>query len=319
MDFRSKAQEVIEIESRAVKKQLAHLDESFNDACELLFQCKGRIIVIGMGKSGHIGGKIAATLASTGSPAFFIHAAEAVHGDLGMIRAGDIVLAISNSGKTPELLIIVPILRQMQIQLVAMTGNANSPLAKLADYHISIAVDEEACSLGLAPTSSSTATLVMGDAIAVALLTARGFTREAFALSHPAGNLGKRLLLKVKDIMHTGAEIPATGPEVLLTEALVEMTGKRLGMTVIVDEAGYMLGIFTDGDLRRTIQKGFDLYTSKIEEVMIKNPKHLFADDLASFAFDMMETNKITSLPVLDIENKLIGVVHIHDLLEEGL
>lgn len=319
MDFQAKAQQVIRIEAREIEKQIKHIDANFAKACQMLFECKGRIIVVGMGKSGHIGHKIAATLASTGSPAFFVHAAEALHGDLGMITEKDIVLVISNSGKTPELLTLVPILRQMDIPFIAMTGNKDSALAKLANYHISIAVDEEACPLGLAPTSSSTAALVMGDAIAVALFSARGFTREAFALSHPAGNLGKRLLLKVKDLMHTGIEIPKVGPEVLLPEALIEMTSKRLGMTVVVDDKDQALGIFTDGDLRRTIQKGFDLHKTKIKEVMVKNPKHLKAEDLASFAFDMMETNKITSLPVVAQDGKILGVMHLHDLLEEGL
>ncbi len=319
MDFRAKAQEVIKLERAAIDQQLSHIDEDFNQACAMLFKTKGRIVVIGMGKSGHIGNKIAATLASTGSPAFFVHAAEALHGDLGMIMLGDVVLAISNSGKTPELLALVPVLRQMQVALVAMTGDAHSPLAKLADCHILISVDEEACPLGLAPTASTTATLVMGDAIAVSLLSARGFTREAFALSHPAGNLGKRLLLKVTDFMHVGAAIPKVLPDALLPDVLVEMTSKRLGMTTIVDAKDHLQGVFTDGDLRRAIQKGCDLHHSKVSEVMVKNPKHLQQSDLASFAFDLMETHKITALPVLDTAGKVVGVLHMHDLLEEGL
>lgn len=319
MDFRSKAQEVIKIEAREIENQLKHLDASFEKACEMFFACKGRIIVMGMGKSGHIGHKIAATLASTGSPAFFVHAAEALHGDLGMVTKGDVALLISNSGKTPELLMLIPVLRKMQVQVIAMTGNSNSALAKLADEHISIHVEEEACPLGLAPTSSSTATLVMGDAIAVTLLSARGFTREKFALSHPAGNLGKRLLLKVANIMHAGEAIPVVLPSVKLPEALIEMTSKRLGMTTVCDAQGALLGVFTDGDLRRTIQKGMDLYSSTIEDLMIKNPKAVKAEDLASLAFDLMEAHKITSLPVLDEAGKVAGVIHLHDLLEEGL
>lgn len=300
MDFRTKAQEVIRIEEAAIALQSSHLSEDFNDACRMLFDTRGRIVVVGMGKSGHIAGKIAATLASTGSPAFFMHAAEALHGDLGMITSGDTVLALSNSGKTPELLTLVPVLRQMGIPLIALTGNADSSLAKGATYHISVSVEEEACPLGLAPTASSTAALVMGDAIAVALLSARGFTREAFALSHPAGNLGKRLLLKVADFMHAKDAIPKVGPDMFLPEALIEMTSKRLGMTTVVDEKNSLLGIFTDGDLRRAIQAGIDLHQSRIKEVMVRNPKHLKVDDLASYAFDLMETHKITSLPVVD-------------------
>lgn len=319
MDFRSKAQEVIKIEAREIEKQLEHIDANFEKACELFFSCKGRIIVMGMGKSGHIGCKIAATLASTGSPAFFVHAAEALHGDLGMVTPEDIALLISNSGKTPELLTLIPVLKQMKVKIIAMTGNPNSTLAKLADQHISNHVTEEACPLGLAPTSSSTAALVIGDAIAVSLLSARGFTREKFALSHPAGNLGKRLLLKVSDIMHGGEAIPSVQPDVKLPEALIEMTTKRLGMTTIIDQNDHLLGVFTDGDLRRTIQKGADLYNSKIETLMVKNPKSVKAEDLASLAFDLMEAHKITSLPVLDQTGKLAGVIHLHDLLEEGL
>lgn len=319
MNFQDKARAVIEVEQKAVQKQLQHIDQNFDRACEMLMKCQGRIIVIGMGKSGHIGNKIAATLASTGSPAFFVHAAEALHGDLGMIKLQDVILAISNSGKTPELLTLVPILRQMKIPLVAMTGNANSALAKQADCHISVAVDEEACPLGLAPTASSTATLVMGDAIAVSLLSAKGFTREAFALSHPAGNLGKRLLLKVENLMHTAPDLPKVSPSVGLLEALIEMSSKRLGMTTVVDQKDKLLGIFTDGDLRRVIQKGIDLQKTQIYEVMIQKPKHLRPEDLASYAFDIMETHKITSLPVLDAHQTVVGVVHIHDLLEEGL
>ncbi len=319
MNFCAKAVEVVKIEAAAVHKQLEHLDDNFDQACKMLFACKGRIIVVGMGKSGHIGHKIAATLASTGSPAFFVHAAEALHGDLGMITSQDVVIAISYSGKTSELLMIVPILKQLKTTLIAMTGNAKSPLAKLADCHIAVTIDEEACPLGLAPTASSTATLVMGDAIAVSLLSARGFTREAFALSHPAGNLGKRLLLRVENLMHIGKALPKVLPTATLPEALIEMTSKRLGMTTVVNQQDDLLGVFTDGDLRRAVQKGVDLQKTNINEVMVQNPKHLRPGDLASFAFDLMETYKITSLPVVDDAVKIVGVLHIHDLLEEGL
>lgn len=319
MDFQKRAQEVIEIELKAVSKQREHIDKNFSKACQLLLSCTGRIIVLGMGKSGHIASKIAATMASTGSPAFSIHPAEAMHGDLGMIRDHDIVIAISYSGKTAEILNLAPFIKNMNIPLIALTADAKSPLARLAEVHISIAVDQEACPLGLAPTASTTATLVMGDALAIALLEARGFTKEQFALSHPGGSLGKRLLLKVRDFMHEGEDIPMVRPEASFAEALLEMTTKRLGVTTIADENQHLLGIFTDGDVRRTLQKKLDLDSLTIKDVMHSSPKFVSPDDLASFAFDLMETHKITSLVVLGKERKIIGIIHLHDLLQGGL
>ncbi len=319
MDFQKRAQEVIEIELKAVSKQREHINEHFDRACQILLACTGRIIILGMGKSGHIASKIAATLASTGSPAFSIHPAEAMHGDLGMIRHNDVVMAISYSGKTAEILNLAPFIKNMQIPVIALTGDAKSPLARLADVHISIAVDQEACPLGLAPTASTTATLVMGDALAIALLDARGFTKEQFALSHPGGSLGKRLLLKVRDFMHEGDDLPLVGPSASFSEALLEMTSKRLGVTTIADDDHILLGIFTDGDVRRTLQKKIDLDTLTICEVMHPTPKFVSPDDLASFAFDMMETYKITSLVVLEKNRKIAGIIHLHDLLQGGL
>lgn len=319
MDFQKRAQEVIEIESRAVAKQREHINADFNQACELLFHCKDRIVVLGIGKSGHIAGKIAATLASTGSPAFSIHPAEAMHGDLGMIKKNDVVIAISYSGKTPELLTLIPYIKKLGIPLIAMTGNLDSPLARASDLCLSIEVDEEACPLGLAPTASTTATLAMGDALAIALLDARGFTKEAFAHSHPGGNLGKRLLLQVKDFMHTGIEIPKIGPTASFSEALLEISEKRLGMTTIVDQDNHLLGVFTDGDLRRSLQEKMDLYHLQIETLMNKNPKSILADALAREAFDTMEHFKITTLVVTDLNREVLGVLHLHDLLEAGL
>jgi arabinose-5-phosphate isomerase len=319
MDFRKKAQEVIKIECEAIAKQQGHITQDFNRACEMLLTCSGRIVVMGMGKSGHIAGKIAATLASTGSPAFALHPAEAMHGDLGMLTAKDIVIAISSSGKTPELLALAPYIRNLNIPLIILTGDPKSPLASLATVHICVGVDAEACPLGLAPTASTTAALVMGDAIAVALLDARGFTKEQFAASHPGGNLGKRLLLKVKDFMHTGDAIPTVQPEASLSDALIEMTSKRLGMTIILDAKQHLLGLFTDGDVRRTLQKKINLDTLKMQDIMNPCPKSIHPEALASEAFDLMEMYKITSTVVVDTDHRVVGVVHLHDLLQGGL
>ncbi len=319
MDFRKIAQEVIKIESDGVLKQLDHLGPEFHNACELLLQCKGRIVVIGLGKSGHIGSKIAATLASTGSPAFSVHPTEAMHGDLGMVTAQDVILAISYSGKTPEILSLAPSIKKIGAKLISMTGDLKSPLARLADISLCTGVDREACPLGLAPTASTTSTLVMGDALAIALLEARGFTKEQFALSHPGGNLGKRLLLKVSDFMHQDQDIPRVSAQATFSDALIEMTSKRLGVTTISDANLILLGIFTDGDVRRTLQKeGHDMKTP-ITQLMNAQPKFVAPDDLASKAFDIMETYKITSLVVLDSQRKICGIIHLHDLLQGGL
>ena len=320
MNFRSKAQEVIRIEADAIKHLSTLLDAQFEAACKILLHCPGRIIVLGMGKSGIIGNKLAATLASTGSPAFFVHPGEALHGDMGMIKSDDVCILVSYSGKTDEILSIAPLLKQLNIPIISITGFPDSPIARAADANLNVHVEKEACPLGLAPTASTTATLVMADALAIALLEARGFTREQFALSHPGGNLGKRLLLKVKDFMHQNDEIPKVFADTPLLDALMEISSKRLGMTVVTNAAQQLLGIFTDGDLRRTLeQHPQDLSTLKIKAVMSINPKTVQEDDLASLALDLMETYKITTLVVLNREEKIIGILHLHDLLQEGL
>jgi arabinose-5-phosphate isomerase len=284
-----------------------------------MLACEGRIVVLGMGKSGHIGGKIAATLASTGTPAFFVHPGEASHGDLGMITGRDVVLAISNSGETAELLTILPLIKRLGVPLVTLTGNASSTLARAADVNIDVSVAQEACPLGLAPTSSTTATLVMGDALAVSLLEARGFTAEDFARSHPGGRLGRRLLLLIRDIMHTGTAVPKVTEDVLLGDALVEMTRKGLGMTVVVDGAGRLCGIFTDGDLRRILDRRIDVHRTTIGEVMTRPCKSAAADMLAAEALKMMEQYRINALPVIDGDGLLIGAFNMHDLLRAGV
>jgi arabinose-5-phosphate isomerase len=317
--FKQLALQVIEIEQQAVNKLKQAIDHHFESACQTLFQCKGRVIVIGMGKSGHIGGKIAATLASTGTPAFFVHPGEASHGDLGMITQQDVVITISYSGETAEVLAIVPVLKRIGCQLIAMTGNTNSTLAKLADIHLSVAVEQEACPLGLAPTSSTTATLVMGDAIAVALLNAKGFTADDFALSHPGGSLGKRLLLRLGDIMHKGEDIPQVSPNALIKEALVEMSEKGLGMTAVVDAEQKLSGLFTDGDLRRILENRVDIHNETIASVMTKSPTVANEQMLAAEALKIMEEKKINGLLVVDELNHVIGALNMQDLLKSGV
>ena len=313
------AGEVLDIESRAVHALRSRLDGAFTAACELCIATPGRVIVIGMGKSGHIGNKIAATLASTGTPSFFVHPAEASHGDLGMITADDLVLAVSYSGETDEIVTILPLVKRMGARLVSMTGNPKSTLAKAADVHLDVSVSEEACPLNLAPTASTTATLAMGDALAVALLENRGFTAEDFALSHPSGALGKRLLLRVEDVMRTDEAIPRVLPDVTLRDGLMEMTEKGLGMTAIVDNGNRILGIFTDGDLRRALDAGVDVHTTPMSEIMHTNCKKIARDVLAAEAVHLMEENKITSLLVADKSNTLIGAMNIHDLFRAGI
>ena len=313
------ATEVLEIESRAVDNLKSRLDENFLAACELCISTEGRVVVTGMGKSGHVSNKIAATLASTGTPAFFMHPAEASHGDVGMITRHDLLLAVSYSGETEEVITILPIVKRMGAKLLSLTGNPNSTMARAADVHLDISVSEEACPLNLAPTASTTATLAMGDALAVALLKKRGFTAEDFARSHPRGNLGKRLLLRVSDVMRVGERIPAVSADVTLRDALFEMTDKGLGMTAIVDADDVILGIFTDGDLRRTLDAGADVRTTVIREVMHANCKTTDADVLAAEALRILEENKITSLLVADDDGKLVGALNIHDLFREGL
>jgi arabinose-5-phosphate isomerase len=310
---------VVRIEAEAVAALSERIDARFVAACRMMHGCVGRVVVTGMGKSGHIGGKIAATLASTGTPAFYVHPGEASHGDLGMITSKDVVLALSNSGETAEILTILPVIKRMGAGLVSMTGNPASTLARQADVHIDIGVREEACTLGLAPTSSTTAALVMGDALAVALLEARGFTREDFALSHPGGRLGRRLLLRVADIMHTGAEMPAVAETALVRDAVLQMTAKKLGMTAVVDGQNQVRGIFTDGDLRRLFERGGDIHATPIGQLMTAGCHRIKADRLAAEALRMMEAKRINALLVVDEGNHLTGALNMHDLLRAGV
>jgi arabinose-5-phosphate isomerase len=310
---------VIETEASAVSALATRIDESFVAACEYMLSCRGRIVVTGMGKSGHIGGKIAATLASTGTPAFFVHAGEASHGDLGMITPQDVVLALSHSGETEELVTILPLIKRLNVPLIALTGNPASALARSANVSIDVSVEQEACPLGLAPTSSTTAALVMGDALAISLLEARGFTAQDFARSHPRGRLGRRLLLLIADVMRTGDAIPMVRESARLSEALVEMTRKGLGMTAIVDQARRILGIFTDGDLRRAMDGGVDVHDTCIAQVMTRKCKTVTPDLLAAEALQMMEAYKINALLVVDDGPTLIGALNMHDLLRAGV
>ncbi|HZD52997.1 MAG TPA: KpsF/GutQ family sugar-phosphate isomerase [Woeseiaceae bacterium] len=310
---------VLDIESRAVHRLKERLDGSFTAACGLCLETTGRVVVTGMGKSGHIGGKIAATLASTGTPAFFMHPAEASHGDLGMITQNDLMLAVSYSGETQEVVTILPLVKRMGAKLISMTGKPGSTLARAADVHLNVAVDEEACPLNLAPTASTTATLAMGDALAVALLESRGFTAEDFARSHPSGSLGKRLLLRVSDVMHIGEGVPAVHENVRLSEGLVEMSRKGLGMTAIVDGDDHILGIFTDGDLRRALDSGLDVHTTEMRCVMHRDCKTIAPEVLAAEAVHLLEEHKITGLLVADQDRRLVGALNIHDLFRAGI
>jgi len=318
-NFKQLAQNVIKIEQQAIAELTQFIDDDFVKACELMFNCQGRVIVIGMGKSGHIGGKIAATLASTGTPSFFVHPGEASHGDLGMITLDDVVLTISNSGETGEVLAIIPVIKRLGAKLIAMTGNPDSTLAKLADTHVCVKVSQEACPLGLAPTSSTTATLVMGDALAVALLNARGFTADDFALSHPGGSLGKRLLLRLADIMHKGERLPTVAASAKIKDALVEMSLKGLGMTAIVDDNSQLMGRFTDGDLRRILDAQINIHQDSITSVMTKNPYVAQQDMLAAEALKIMEDKKINGLIIVNDNNQPIGAMNMHDLLKSGV
>ncbi|HED32615.1 MAG TPA: KpsF/GutQ family sugar-phosphate isomerase [Gammaproteobacteria bacterium] len=310
---------VIETELEAINALKSRIDEHFVAACELMLNCEGRVVVTGMGKSGHIGNKMAATLASTGTPAFFVHPGEASHGDLGMITAKDVVISLSNSGETGEILTIVPILKRLSVPMISITGNPDSSLAREADINLHAGVEKEACPLGLAPTSSTTVALVLGDALAVALLDARGFTEEDFALSHPGGSLGRRLLLHVKDIMHTGAAIPQIQDNASLRDALIEMTQKSLGMTAIVDKQGKVLGIYTDGDLRRSLDQSIDIHNAGIKEVMTRNCKTIQQHLLAAEALTLMQQSKISAMLVVDDSNRLIGALNMHDFLTAGV
>ncbi|HOW76035.1 MAG TPA: KpsF/GutQ family sugar-phosphate isomerase [Candidatus Competibacteraceae bacterium] len=313
------ASQVLAIEAQAVEQLQSRIDDRFVRACDLMLHCQGRIVVLGMGKSGHIGGKIAATLASTGSPAFFVHPAEASHGDMGMITAQDVVMALSNSGETDEILTLLPLIKRQGVPLIALTGNPDSTLAQTADVHIDVSVPQEACPLGLAPTSSTTATLAMGDALAVALLEARGFTAEDFARSHPGGRLGRRLLLLTDDVMHTGEQMPRNAPDDLLRDALLEMSRKGLGTTVVVDGEDHVLGVFTDGDLRRALDRQVNVHTAQVAEVMTPRGKTIAPGTLAAEALRMMQKYRINALPVVNSAGKLAGVLNMHDLLRAGV
>ncbi|KAA2284866.1 KpsF/GutQ family sugar-phosphate isomerase [Arenimonas fontis] len=315
-DFTASGRRVLEVETRALQALHDRIGPDFAAACRLLLGCTGRVVCTGMGKSGHIATKIAATLASTGTPAFFLHPGEASHGDLGMVTDADVVLALSNSGESDEILTIVPALKRQGNPLVAMTGRPQSSLARLADVHLDVSVPAEACPLGLAPTSSTTASLALGDALAVALLEARGFTAEDFARSHPAGSLGRRLLLHIRDVMHTGEDVPVVAADVSTAAALLEMSRKRLGMTAVVDGDGKLCGVFTDGDLRRALDdEDTDLHATPISALMGRNPKTIGAEALAVEAAHLMEEHKISALVVVDDQRRVIGALNIHDLL----
>lgn len=319
MNFCTLGLAVIETEAQAVFKLTQKIDERFDKACTLLLECRGRIVVTGMGKSGHIANKLAATFSSTGSPAFFMHPGEASHGDLGMITRQDIVVAISHSGNTAEIVTLLPILKRLEVPLITLTGNMESVLAKTADVNLDVSIEQEACPLGLAPTTSTTVSLVMGDALAIALLQARGFSAEDFALSHPGGMLGKRLLLHIDELYHQGPELPIVNERATISEALIEVTEKKLGMTCVVDNHGYLVGVYTDGDVRRTLNRQCDINTTQLKEVMTQNCQTINKGMLAAEAVAIMHKHSITALVVVDNENRPHAVLHLHDLLKAGV
>jgi len=314
-----RARTVLTVEAAAIAALAPRLDGSFVQACQLLLACTGRVVVSGMGKSGHVANKIAATLASTGTPAFFVHPGEASHGDIGMITANDVVLALSNSGETDELVTILPIIKRLNVPLIALTGRADSTLGRGATVVLDVSVPAEACPLNLAPTASTTASLAMGDALAVAVLEARGFTPEDFARSHPAGTLGRKLLLHVEDVMRSGNDLPVVAPDALLREGLLEMSRKALGMTCVADAQGKLLGVFTDGDLRRVLDRSLDLQTTPMRNAMTANPKRVKPRMLAVEAVHLMDTHRITALPVVDDADVIVGALNIHDLFRAGV
>ncbi|MGE9795705.1 KpsF/GutQ family sugar-phosphate isomerase [Acinetobacter baumannii] len=319
-DFQSSALATLRIEQQAIDVLATQIDDRFNRACEILLQCKGRVVITGMGKSGHIGRKMAATFASTGTPSFFMHPGEAGHGDLGMLVRGDVLIAISNSGKSDEIMMLMPLIKHLGVPLITISRDDKGPMPQNADIALTLGESDEACPLGLAPTSSTTATLVLGDALAVALLEARGFTADDFARSHPAGALGKRLLLHVKHLMHTGDELPKVSPNTPMNQVLYEISNKRLGLTTIVDEQDHLLGIFTDGDLRRLIdkQQGFDV-NLPVSEVMTKKPSTISQEVRAVEALQQLNQKKISQFVVVDDQNKVIGVISMHDLIQAGV
>jgi arabinose-5-phosphate isomerase len=310
--------QALSIEIEGLRAQLPRLGSDFARACRICLDCSGRVVVTGMGKSGHIGGKLAATLASTGTPSFFVHPGEASHGDVGMITRDDVLIALSNSGETGEILTIVPVIKRLGVPMIALTGNADSSLARLADVHLDIGVPAEACPLNLAPTASTTAALAVGDALAVALLKARGFTEQDFARSHPAGTLGRRLLF-VRDVMRTGEHVPMVRPDTSLADGLMEVTSKGLGMTAVVDADRRVLGVFTDGDLRRALDNAADLHSTRMQQVMSRLPKTVRPGTLAAEAVHLMETHRITSLIVVDDALAIVGALNVHDLLRAGV
>lgn len=317
--FKTLGLAVLETESAAVNALKQRIDDDFVRACQYMLSCEGRVVVIGMGKSGHIGGKIAATLASTGTPAFFVHPGEASHGDLGMITAKDVVLALSNSGSTEEILTILPIIKRLDVPLISLTGNSDSALARAASVNIDVSVEKEACPLDLAPTASTTAALAMGDALAISLLEVRGFTEDDFARSHPGGKLGRRLLLLIDDIMHTGDRAPSVKTGTRLCDALLEVTRKGIGATAVVDDDGVVQGIFTDGDLRRAVDHGVDMRSASIDEVMTHNCTLIQPGLLAAEALKIMENGHFNALLVVDNDKQLIGALNMHDLLQAGV
>ncbi|SJN57707.1 Arabinose 5-phosphate isomerase KdsD [Vibrio ruber DSM 16370] len=319
LNYTQSAKQVLDIEIKCLQQIEQYFDEHFCQACDMILSnTVGKVIVMGMGKSGHIGKKMAATFASTGTPSFFVHPGEAAHGDLGMISEGDIVIAISYSGESSEILPLYPVLKRRSIRIISMTGNPQSNMAKLADLHLQVSVPEEACPLGLAPTSSATATLVMGDALAITLLQARGFTQEDFALSHPGGALGRKLLLKLGDIMHSGDQLPIVSPDALIRDALMEISQKGLGMTAVVDQQHKLLGIFTDGDLRRILDKRVDIHSAKISDVMTQNPTIASPHILAVEGLNLMQEKRINGLMLVD-NGLLVGALNMHDLLKAGV
>lgn len=320
VDILEVAKKVLNTEADAVAGLINKLDGNFEKAVDLIYESKGRVIVSGMGKSGIVGKKIAATLASTGTPAFFLHPAEASHGDLGMVTASDVIILLSNSGETDELVGLIPFLKRFEVGLISMTGNANSTLARSADIAVDVSVKEEACPLGIVPTASTTAAMAMGDAIAIALLIKRGFKEEDFAFFHPRGSLGKKLFTKVSDLMHTGVSLPLTAPDVSVTIAVMEISSKRLGLTIIGDASKKILGIVTDGDLRRGIERwGKNFFDMTVDEVMTRNPRTVSADELAAKALSIMEKYSITALVVPDENGNALGVIHLHDILRQGI
>lgn len=319
MNFCKLGLAVIEIEAQAVYDLSQSINDEFEKACHILLACRGRVVVTGMGKSGHIGGKIAATFASTGTPAFFLHPGEASHGDFGMITSQDVVVAISNSGNTDEIVTLLPLIKRLSVPLIALTGNKDSAIAQYADIHIDLSIKQEACPLGLAPTTSTTVALVMGDALAIALLQARGFSAEDFARSHPGGTIGKRLLLHIDDLCHEHDEIPIVTEDTSVNDALIEVTAKKLGMTCVVNDSGSLSGIYTDGDIRRTLTQCYDIKTTTIAEVMTRNCKTINKGMLAAEALAIMQNHNITSLVVINEQTRPIAVIHLHDLLRAGV